>query len=268
MNRIGPAWSAVGAVFKRDLVIFASYRFRLVSQGLALMVSLTTFYFIARLVHVSAFSSPKEYYAFVVYGIVIMAILTSALNMPDLFRSELVAGTFERTLVSPVGPVAGILAMVAFPAVFETIFAALMLIIATALYGLPVHVSGLPLAIPIAILGTTAFTAIGILFVATVMVFKSVPGHAFISAGIGIFGGAFFPVRLLPHWLQWVPYAQPFTPAVDLLRHELLGTTTIYRPSAEGLVLLAWAVVLLPLSVFVLDSAVSVGRRRGILLEY
>ena len=42
-------------------------------------------------------------------------------------------------------------------------------------------------------------------------------------AGITLIAGFYFPVSLLPGWIQWASDVQPFTPAVDLLRHLLIG---------------------------------------------
>jgi ABC-2 type transport system permease protein len=258
----------LAAVIKRDCLLYASYRFRLVSQSISLFFSLGTFYFIAHLVRLTAFGSPSAYFAFAVYGIVIMTVLTSATAMPDLFRGELVQGSFERFLVSPFGPVAGVLAMVAFPILFAALFSAVMLAVATAVFGLPVNLSGLPLAVPIAALGAIAFAAVGLVLVAAVAVFKQTPGHSYLSAVIGLFGGAYFPVALLPHWLRWVPYAQPFTPAVDLLRHLMLRTPTMHRPWVELLILIGWVAVLVPVAASLIGTAMRVARARGVILEY
>ena len=56
------------------------------------------------------FSSSDEYFAFVVAGLLIMFVLQAAAAAPLFLRQELVAGTFERSLVSPMGPLLGILA--------------------------------------------------------------------------------------------------------------------------------------------------------------
>jgi ABC-2 type transport system permease protein len=258
----------IRAVFKRDLLIFMSYRFRLFSQMFAVLFSLLSFYFIAHLVRLSAFGSPSAYFAFAVYGILIMSVLTAATSIPDVFHGELVAGTFERLLVSPMGPVVGVLAMSLFPIFYATFFAALTVLVATLAFGLPVNLAGLPLAMPVAALGTLAFGAFGLLMVAGVCVFKATPGRQYLSAVIGLFGGAYFPLVLLPHWLRWFPYAQPFTPALDLLRHLLLGTRSFEPPWIELLTLAGWVFVLIPLATGALGAAVRASRKRGIILEY
>ena len=64
-----------------------------------------------------------------------------------------------------------------------------------------------------------AFLPFGILFAAlTVVVKQGTVGTAWVIALLSIVGGLYFPVSLLPGWLQTVSRLQPFTAATDLLR--------------------------------------------------
>src|SRR5713101_8652429 len=94
------------AVVRRDLQIRMSYRVSFVTQWLAGFFSLTLFYYVSRLVRVRPFQSPDAYYAFAVVGLIILQMLNSTLHgPPGVLRHEMVAGTFERIVVSPLGPV-------------------------------------------------------------------------------------------------------------------------------------------------------------------
>ena len=99
----------------------------------------------------------------------------------------------------------------------------LMLVFAAAVFGLPVEWSTAPLALPAFVLGALAFAPFGVLLVAAVVVWKQATGAAWIMAGITLLAGFYFPVALLPDWIEWTSDVQPFTPAVDLLRHLLIG---------------------------------------------
>ena len=93
------------AVMRRDLHVYLSYRTRLVSQVMTALFSLTLFYYLSRLVHVSGFSTPARYFGFVVVGLALLSVVYSCFSIPEYIRQELVAGTFERLLLSPFGPV-------------------------------------------------------------------------------------------------------------------------------------------------------------------
>jgi len=80
--------------------------------------------------------------------------------------------------------------------------------------------------------------------------------------------GLYFPVALLPAGIRWVSEVQPFTPAVDLLRHTLIALPLDGSPLTDALRLALFSVVLLPLSIVALAGALGHARRRGTVGEY
>ena len=133
---------------RRDLHVYLSYRTRLVSQVLTALFSLTLFYYVSRLVHVSGFGSPQSYFGFVVVGIALMSVLYSCFSIPELVRQELVAGTFDRLLLSPFGAIRSVVAMTLFPLLYSFVIAAITLGLGCALFGLQLHWSTVPLSVP------------------------------------------------------------------------------------------------------------------------
>ena len=261
-------FGAMLATIKRDAVIFASYRFRFVGQTIAMLFTLTMFFYISKLVRPGAVGSHGDYYAFAVVGIVIMAVLTSALSTSQVVRMELMQGNFERMLISPLGPVGGVVAVAAFPILYSMLFAGAMLTLAVGIFGIPVHAAGIPAALGVAVVAAVAFACIGLLFVAALLAFKSATGATWVIAGLSLLGGAYFPVKLFPGWLRWTSDVQPFTPSVDLLRHLLVGTKTVQPVWIELMKLGAFTAALIPLSIGVLWLAVGWSRRRGTITEY
>jgi hypothetical protein len=140
------------AVMRRDLHVYLSYRTRLVSQLLTSLFSLTLFYYISRLVHVSGFGSHKDYFGFVIVGIALVGVLYSCFSIPELVRQELIAGTFDRLLLSRFGAVRSVLAMTLFPIVYSFVIATITLGLGCAIFGLQLHWSTVPLAIPVMML--------------------------------------------------------------------------------------------------------------------
>lgn len=260
--------AAVGATIRRDWLVFTSYRMRLASQLLGLLFSLTMFYFISRLVRVNAVGLSNHYYAFAVIGIVIMSVLTASLTASQLVRAELMQGNFERVMVSPLGPIGGIVAVMAFPILYAVALAAVMLGLAAGIFGIPIDGTGVPLSLVVAGLGTAAFAGIGLLFVSMLLAFKSSLGATGVIAGLSLLGGAYFPVALFPGWIRWVSDVQPFTPTVDLLRHLLIGTPALQPEWLELMKLGGFTAVLVPLALSTLRLAIRASRRRGTILEY
>ena len=105
MNAALTSWQAFWAVMRRDLHVYLSYRTRLVSQIMTAIFSLTLFYYVSRLVYVKGFPSHNAYFGFVVVGIALISVMYSCFSIAELVRQELIAGTFDRLLLSPFGAV-------------------------------------------------------------------------------------------------------------------------------------------------------------------
>jgi ABC-2 type transport system permease protein len=262
--------SAASALVRRDFQVALSYRTRFLSHLLSIFFTLTLFHFISRLVRVPSFGSPAAYYAFAVIGLITLQVLNSTLTLPPaVLRQELVAGTFERLLVSPFGALRGIASMLIFPFLYALITALLMLVFAGLLFGVHLQWATLPLVVPVGLLGALSFAPFGLLFLALLLASKqSVTGANFVVAGISLVSGLYFPIALLPGWMRFLSEVQPFTPATDLMRHLMVGSPLHASAAVEVGKVAGFAAVLLPLSLLAVSAALRVSRRRGTILEY
>lgn len=261
---------AAFGVFRRDWKVFRSYRTRLISHVLSSVAMLFMFHFTSRLVHVSMFRTREQYFGFVVVGIATLQVLSSTLaGPPGSVRQELVAGTFEQLVLSPFGAVLSIISMMIFPLLYTVATATITLAIAVVGFGLPLHVSTAAFALPVAVLGGLSFLPFGVLIAAATLTFKQATmATTYVIAAVSLLAGYYFPVSLLPRWIQWTSNVQPFTPSVDLQRHLLLGTALHQPVWLEVAKLAGFSAVLLPISAAALTAAVQFGRRRGTITEY
>jgi ABC-2 type transport system permease protein len=261
---------ALAAVALRDWRITISYRTRFITHLLSVFFSLTLFHFVSRLVHVSTFRTPQAYFAFVLVGLISLQVLNSTLHVPPgALRTELVAGTFERFLLSPVGGVLGIVSMLLFPFLYALVSALAMLLMAGVVFGVHLHWATIPLVIPVGLLGALSVAPFGVLFLAIVLLAKqALSGATFLVAFISIVSGLYFPISLLPGWMRWMADAQPFTPAVDLMRHVMVDSPLREPVLGELAKMAGFTVVLLPLSIMLLSVALRLSRRWGTILEY
>ena len=270
MSRVLLHAAAAGAVFRRDLAVFTSYRMRFATTLLSTIVTVTLFFYVSRLVRSDLIGSADAYFAYVVVGIAVFAIVTSTLSLPiATLRAELLAGTFERMVVSPFGPVRSIASLMLFPLAVALATAAAAVTYAALAFGLDLEWPGALLAMPVALLAAIAFAPFGLLLTAVVVVVKqSNAGSALVITGVSLLAGIYFPVVLLPDGVRWAAEAQPFTPAVDLLRHVLIGTPMTESAGLAVLKLVAFAALLVPVASLALVAAVRRARRLGTLGEY
>lgn len=261
--------AAFAAVVRRDLHVFLSYRTRLVSQVLTSVFSLTLFYYVSRLVHVSGFATPDTYFAFVVIGIALISVLYSCFSISEMIRQELVAGTFERLLLSPFGGVRGAVAIAIFPITYSFLLAAITLGLGAVLFGLQLHWPTVPFAFPALILALLAFLPFGLFFSAIAVATKQGNvGASWVIALISIVGGLYFPIALLPGWAQLAAKMQPFTPATEMLRHLLVGSPMEGSMAVAVAKIAAFAYLLIPAALYALHRAIRYGQRRGTIIEY
>jgi ABC-2 type transport system permease protein len=111
-----------------------------------------------------------------------------------------------------------------------------------------------------------ALSSLGIASAAMVLVVKR--GDviaAFGSFAIGILSGAVFPLSVLPDWLEPIGRALPTRFAFQGLRQALFGSGSW---GGEVLVLLVYAVVLLPAALWAFSAALRVAKRAGSVAEY
>ncbi|MCW3066633.1 MAG: transporter permease [Solirubrobacterales bacterium] len=270
MSELRDRLDAALAMARRDFLIFTSYRFRLVTMTMGSLFTLTLFHFLSRLVRAPGLESSGRYFAFVVVGLVIVEVLTSTMALPPVsLRQELVAGTFERLLVSPFGAVGGMAATLLFPFCLAAFAGVTTVILSTAIFGLSLDGGSAFLAIPYALLGALAFAPFGLVLLAMgLLVKQTVMGASFIVSGISLVAGIYFPISILPGWLRWASDVQPFTPATDLLRHALTGTALLHPAWLEMLKLVGFAAVGLPVALMAVRASVRRGRRSATILEF
>jgi ABC-2 type transport system permease protein len=258
------------AVVQRDWAVFRSYRTRFVSQIVSNVLAVALFYYLSRIVGTRAFDSPDAYFAFAVVGLVVMEVLAATMvTLPLNLRQELVAGTLERLVLSPFGLVPAIVAMTVFPFLLAFAQGIVMLVVAGLVFGMPVAWDTAPLAVPIAFLGALSFLPFTLLIAGSVVLIKQAGvGAGFVVTAISLVGGFLFPVYLLPAWIEWMSKVQPFTPALDLLRHLLVDTPLTSSAWTTVAKLVGFAALLLPLSVLTLRSFIRLAQRRGTIIEY
>lgn len=260
---------AAQAIFMRDFALFRSYRTRFVTTLFSTAIGVTLFYYVSRLVSSPRVGDPDAYYAFVVVGLAVFSVLTSTLTLPvATLRQELLTGTFERMVLSPFGAVRCVVSLLLFPLALALVTSTLSLLYAALVFGLDLRWPTALLGLPVALLGALAFAPFGLLMAAAVVVWKQTnAGATFVVTGVTLLSGVYFPVSLLPGWIRWASEVQPFTPAIDVLRHLLVSTPLREELAVAMAKLVLFPAVMLPLALSVLGAAVRRGRERGDIIE-
>lgn len=262
----------LAAFLRRDWKVARSYRFQFVLDLCVVPLSLALFYFLARLVEPGRLPADADleqgYFSYAAVGLVVVRMVQTALtSFATKLRTEQISGTFETLLSSPVSSSVVVLGSAAFE-LLRALAGGLATLAVAALFGLRIE-PGLELAAAV-VVGLPAlvatFAAVGVIVAAFAVVVKQITALLGLATGVlGLLAGAYFPIELLPGPLRVAANLLPFTWGVDVLRAALLRNEV----AAGRLVsLVAFAVVSLPLSLWLFRWAVDRARRGGTVTQF
>jgi ABC-2 type transport system permease protein len=264
----------VSAFFIRDFLEEMSYPMSLALQWGNILFKLVTFYFLGKLVAGAVLSQLApyggSYFPFVMLGLALASFQGVALTA--ITRNVLYgmySGTLEAMLVTPTS-----LSTIVFASMLYQFSSALLEIMlylgfGFLFFGVSLSQANLPATAVILALALLSHLPIGILSAGFILVFKRgdpitlILGH--VSA---LLGGVYFPLQVLPQWVQAVAQCLPFTHALEGLRQAVLNGKGLGELSSQVVILSAFAVVLLPLSLAFFSWTVRQAKRLGTLSQF
>jgi len=178
-------------------------------------------------------------------------------------------GTLESLLVTPTSIYTIIVAMVAWNLI-SAIFNILIYTIAGIfIFGANFRNINLLSTTVITILSMISFNALGVLSTSFIIAFKrGDPVSYLMNLGMELLGGVFFPVTLLPNWLQILSYFFPITYAIRALEQAIYQGASLRILWQDVTVLLIISAILIPLAYWSLKTSLNYARKRGTLLQY
>jgi ABC-2 type transport system permease protein len=270
LTSMSSSLTAIRALARRDFSITRSYRLSFALEGVYGVFGLVLYYFISRTfynVSPNTLGDAPSYFAFAAVGFVIgTVIVATTTSVGYRVREEQTIGTLEALAATPVSSAELAVGLVVFAFGFALVQAAFYLAVAAIFLGLDVSDTSWPGLIIVLCVSGAALAPIGVLAGAAVLVLKR--GQMIAGAIVylmTLLGGMLFPVTVLPDWLQPLSDLVPLLYAFDGAR-DALFTGGGWETDAAVLVL--WALVLWPTSLFVFDRAGTYARRAGSLSEY
>jgi len=266
--------SVAAAFIKRDFSQAISYRFSFMLQIGGVFFSVAIFYFLSELFggavapQLEAYGG--NYFSFVLIGLAFTGFLGLSLSsFAASIREGQVMGTLEIMLLSPTR-LSAILISSSLWGYLLTIFrVALYLVVGAFIFGADLGGANVGAALLIMILAIASFTGFGVLSAALVLIVKKGDPVAIILNGASsLLAGVFYPVAVLPDWLEPVSKVLPLTYALDSMRLAMLQGQSIYELRNDILILLAFTLVLTPISFLVFRRALKKAKMEGSLIQY
>jgi ABC-2 type transport system permease protein len=264
----------VPAFLRRDLLTMLSYRAAFVGDLLAIGVQAVMFGFVAELVDPSALPTYNGvhtgYFEFVMVGVVIATVSGLLLQkVSTAIRQEQMIGTLEALLVTPTSPTTVQAGSVGFDLLFIPIRTAALLLAVALTLGLDFAASGILPSVVLLMAFVPFLWGLGLVAAAAIVTFRRGGGVVGVAMSVlGLASGAFFPLTLLPLWIQRIAEANPVAIAMEGTREALIGGAGWAGVGSALLVLVPLSVVALVAGVMAFRAALAREHRNGTLGLY
>ncbi len=264
-----------GAFIKRDFISEISYRVSFLLQFFNIFFSVGVFFFLSRLINKTAVipalaSYGGDYFSFVLIGIAFAGYFGVGLSsFASNLRQAQTTGVIEAMLSTPVSIPMIILASSQWDYLFTTLKVFVYLILGVGFLNVQLgHVNYLA-AFVILLLTIITFSSLGIMAASFIMVLKrGDPITWAFNALSTLLGGVYYPIAILPHWMQAIARFIPITYALEAMRKALLSSATFAELLPEILALCVFSVILLPLSLYIFYFSVRKAKIDGSLTHY
>jgi ABC-2 type transport system permease protein len=207
-----------------------------------------------------------------VFYLLIGAIMWSYLAVQFIIIAETVAwerweGTLEYTFMAPIHRLTHLFGVCAFASIYGVVRIILMLTILV--FAFHLDLSGANLLSALVVLVVASFAISGVGLIAAVMPLlspeKGAQGTHILVAALLLISGVYYPIKVLPAWLQPFAYISPAYWALNAQRKALLIGTPLRELGPELLGLLVSGLIFIPLGYFVFRWGENYAKRTGLL---
>jgi ABC-2 type transport system permease protein len=251
-----------------------SYKLAFFSDWINLVFEVVILFFVGRLIEPSVLPTfgdvQPTYVEFAAVGIAIGAILqANSARAMSAIRSEQVIGTLEMVFLTPTAPTTVLMGVVIYDLVYVPIRSVIFLAALSLLTDVRFELGALVPVTVIFVAFAPFLWGLSLVGAAGMLTFRRGAGIAGLTAAVLVItSGSFFPITVLPEWLQVLARLNPITIAVDGVRAALLGAAGWPEAFRSAVSILPYAAVSLLAGVFALRAALRRERRRGTLGLY
>jgi len=262
------------AFLKKDFLVESSYKLAFLFNIFSVLTSVLVYYFIDKLFgqrlvpHLEAYG--VNYFSYVLLGMAFFSYAGTGLgSFANRIRGEQMSGTLEAVLATPTRPSTLLFSLGLWNFCIATFDLIIYLVLGAFFFHIDFSNVNIPAALLIFLLTATSFSGLGILSASFILVLKrGNPVSWVISSLEGLVGGVYFPIAVLPAWLQVVAKCLPITYTVRAIQLAVYQGYGIRQLRTEIGFLFAFSIILIPLSLFVFRHALRRARANGSLAQY
>lgn len=262
------------AFLQRDLKSELSYRLAFFLQFFRVFFSIAVFYFISKMIGQATIPQLQpyggDYFSFVLIGIAFSGYLGTGLSaFSSSLRTAQTTGTLEAMLSTPTRLSTVVINSSLWSYLLTTFQVLVYLSVGGLFLGVDLSGSNLGAALSVLVLTIISFSSLGILAASFTMVLKRGDPIAWLFSVVsGFLGGTYYPIEILPSWLQVLSKLLPVSYSLHGMRLALLEGASFKALKLDLLALLAFSLVLIPLSLAAFRYAVGRAKVDGSLAHY
>jgi ABC-2 type transport system permease protein len=262
------------AFVRKDFIAASSYKLSFIMQLLNIILSVAVFFFMAKLFGSAIIPHLKpyggDYFSFVLIGVAFSDYLGIALgSMAGTIRGGQVMGTLEALLVTQTEIPTIVISSSLYSFIWTSIRVIAYLAVGAWGFNMNIQSANYGGALLILLLTIIAFSSMGIISASFIMVLKRGDPISWVFTNLSwLLGGLYYPISVLPEWLQKLSYLLPITYALEGMRLALLKGYSIAQLSNTILALLIFSAIMLPISILCFKYAVKRAKIDGSLTQY
>ncbi len=237
-------------------------------QIISELVMLTIYWYTAKafLPNLQFLKSSVDYFSYIVVGESVLFIPSLLMTVfVRIFRSEVLQGTFEPTLLSTISLPGSWLIQAFAMVIVESFRLAIVFLLAIFLFNLSLpSVAAIFSALLLQLLAFPFFAGFGLLGAAMMIVFgRGDRILALLTTGMTVLAGAYFPANVLPEGLQaLLQKISPMTILLDSTRHLIQGDASSDLLIQSAIFLFFGSLIFLMLGLGAIKASIIYHRRR------
>lgn len=262
------------AFLQKDFINEASYKFSFIIQFLGIFFTAIVFFNLSKLFGntISPYleSYGGDYFSFVLIGIAFANYLQVSLrSFASCIRDAQMLGTLESLLVTQTNISTIIFSSSLYSFVVASFRVIVFLLIGVLLLGVDIGKANYIGAVLILLITIMSFSSLGIMSASFIMVLKRGDPLSWIFNNLSwLLGGVYYPVAILPGWVQKLSYLLPITHSLEGMRLALLKGYTLIGLLPCIIPLLIFTAIMLPISICVFKYAVKRAKIDGSLIKH
>jgi ABC-2 type transport system permease protein len=174
-------------------------------------------------------------------------------------------GTIEYTFMAPLSRPVHLLGMGAFAVIYGVIRASLLFAVVAAMFGLAMPHAAFGTALVLLAIASVSFIGVGMMTAVLPLVSPEKGAQlGFVAQGVMlVVSGVYYPVSVLPAWMEWIATISPATYALRGIRHAILDGYGIGAVWGDIWPLIVIGIASIPLGLAVFGAGERYAKRHG-----